>query len=1417
MSQTQHYHIPIQGFEFLERVEKIHRQPSASPQNIHAKYTQLQKILEQSAQEATQGVTLTFANLFSRIDYICKRHKMVPSDRFAIQTMRRNCKKATEIEFIADIQEYLYDLRALARFISLVFDTDIPATLMADLPHSNRPHKNTKKERIPYLRVIVSHWNEETIYATTDGEEPASIVINYRKGGYDGSLTYIGALLEEHTQLNLLDVYIDENEQYIPHLIVFQPDYLLDISAIAACFKTYGHHPMNYFFNKIKPKETTYHILLGNLAGKLLDESIHDMDASGVDYSQSIKQFFHSNALDLCTCDIPQDFHKQARQQLAHLQNIVHEVLPHNVKGFDKEKILLEASFICEQLGVQGRVDMLQKDFSVLVEQKAGKKDEWRNAHREEHFVQMMLYQGVLMYNFGISPDSIHSFLLYSKYADGLMSEHYSRELFDESIRLRNQIVANELRFAKGETSALLSELTPELLNEKKQTNKLWHDYQQPEIERHLTILRQHSDLERAYFERYCTFVSKEQLLNKTGGSPDNSRGLAALWHLTIPEKLELGNILLGLRITAREKSAEYKGYDRITLRIPRQEDDFLPNFRKGDMVILYPYTTEPDVRKAILMKGNIEKLSPDTVTVLLRNGQNNKYIIGDDNTVFAIEHDISDTASGIGYRGLYSLMAGNSERRHRLLGIEKPRTNAGKKLTGNYGTFDDIVLKQKQAEDFFLLVGPPGTGKTSQALQYMVKEALAEGQNVLLLAYTNRAVDEICDMLLGSGIADNSRFIRIGSELSCDERFVPFLLKNSLNEQTKLSDIKKTIVDTPIFIGTVSSLNTNLHLFQLKHFELAIIDEASQVLEPDLLGILSATENGNNAIDKFTLIGDYKQLPAISQQSAEEAEIREEVLREHGFTDCRMSLFERLYKQSPDEVKAVLNKQGRMHPEIAEFPNQTFYRTERLCPIPLEHQQEFLPYGNTEAMNIWQELLINRRELFIASPAPPDNGLSDKSNIHEARIIAVLLREIHALTKEHFDAHKTVGVIVPYRNQIAMIRREILKLGIPALETISIDTVERYQGSQRDTILYSFTVRNRAQLNFLTAQTFIEEHNIIDRKLNVAITRARKQLILVGCPNVLSENPTFHKLIEHIRRKNGYVETNAVRFCKGDFVVPNYVTNWELNGSVYSLGEWGTRIAEEQIVSEMKGHPLSPASDYEACCYGRTSFDTPDAHTLIRIYDYYYWRKQYMAAYALWQSLGHLMRESLHRIGHRLFFCDWGYETGQTFIALYDSLFSKEQTEFISYIALQRKDFLRSAALRYCRFTDKENICTLEFSQATEIDRYFGATSKQISQVVVFNLSNSFERMTLPDIRRLAKDINRIVSTHPSQRYILLVREDGKGESMSHGYHVFVRLLHPNLRQAGKEMPVAGRYYYNAEKGAPEYGQFMYAVYTNF
>jgi len=115
------------------------------------------------------------------------------------------------------------------------------------------------------------------------------------------------------------------------------------------------------------------------------------------------------------------------------------------------------------------------------------------------------------------------------------------------------------------------------------------------------------------------------------------------------------------------------------------------------------------------------------------------------------------------------------------------------------------------------------------------------------------------------------------------------------------------------------------------------------------------------------------------------------------------------------------------------------------------------------------------------------------------------------------------VGVIVPYRNQIAQIRRAIATLTIPALTQISIDTVERYQGSQRDVIIFSFTVSRLHELDFLTASTFTDtDGTAVDRKLNVALTRARRELILTGNPDLLRRIPIFANLLEHIRQHGG-------------------------------------------------------------------------------------------------------------------------------------------------------------------------------------------------------------------------------------------------------------------------------------------------------
>ena len=106
------------------------------------------------------------------------------------------------------------------------------------------------------------------------------------------------------------------------------------------------------------------------------------------------------------------------------------------------------------------------------------------------------------------------------------------------------------------------------------------------------------------------------------------------------------------------------------------------------------------------------------------------------------------------------------------------------------------------------------------------------------------------------------------------------------------------------------------------------------------------------------------------------------------------------------------------------------------------------------------------------------------------------------------------MGIITPYRSQIALIKQEIARLNIPALNEILIDTVERFQGSERDIIIYSFCVNYPYQLKFLSNLT--EDNGIlIDRKLNVAMTRARKQMFITGVPDLLELNPIYLSLIK--------------------------------------------------------------------------------------------------------------------------------------------------------------------------------------------------------------------------------------------------------------------------------------------------------------
>lgn len=1127
--------------ELFTRIADILTAPSEAQARI------MHETLVIACYEGLKETKHGFGNLSSQVEALCRLHHIAPKDVVAIHKMRRHSNSAAPI--LPD--DIAYDCRALALFVSAVFQEAIPDTLVGKLPTHGRITENIQIANYRYIRCIVRAWDEQTIQVAVINQDSSEelLMVDYMNTAEYVDFSYLRSLLREGMQLNLLDCTVTR-KKVVPRLIVVEPDYLVDISSIANCFESYGHHPLLFTVKRMGERPNNKHIVLGNFAGSALDDIINHP----TDYT--IKDTFRSNfrekALDFATCPDfnAVEFKQAAEQQVANIQEIVNELF----QSFEREKAILEPSFVCERLGLQGRIDLMTTDLKLLVEQKSGKnifierqyKNPHGSLHVEKHYVQLLLYYGILQYNFQLNPKDAHIELMYSKYPlpNGLLEVEPLQKLIREAIKFRNQAVATEYWMAENGFHRLLPLLTPQVLNVEKQNDAFYQRYLLPQLTEVLAPLHRLSELERAYFTRMMTFVIKEQLVSKVGAQEGVGNSNADLWNMPLAEKKDTGNIYTELTITDKSCSSSFNGYDTITLNVPQQGIDFLPNFRRGDMVYLYAYkkNEEPDVRKSILFKGSLQEIHTSSIVVHLNDGQQNpNLIVGE---CFALEHAGSDIGGTSAIRSLYTFITSDVERRQLLLGQRAPRADKSLVLSRSYHPdYDEIILKAKQAQDYFLLIGPPGTGKTSQALQYLVLEQLAEkpkvqstnpynqspkvnGQSsILLLAYTNRAVDEICNMLSEHELD----YIRIGNEYSCDPKYSDHLLQEVLDENTTLNSIKSTLSEAQIIVATTSTMNSRSALFNIKHFDLVIIDEASQILEPNIVGILTARQEEGRAIDRFILVGDHKQLPAVvQQQGALEMEESDKRLDSIHLSSCANSLFERLIlterAAGRTDFIGTLHKQGRMHPDIADFANRKFYAKEQLECVPLAHQLETELAYNEESEDALDNALKAHRMIFIPSMPCKQLNISEKVNTDEARIIADLLRRLYRQMSKDFNPQKSVGVIVPYRNQIAMIRKEIERLEIPALEGISIDTVERYQGSQRDVILYSFTIQSRYQLDFLTANTFYEEGQAIDRKLNVAITRARKQLILTGNESTLRQNQLFAELIDYIKEKDGYV-----------------------------------------------------------------------------------------------------------------------------------------------------------------------------------------------------------------------------------------------------------------------------------------------------
>lgn len=1132
--------LPCQKSEAIESYELLLAVCKAGEDELTVGYKQMRDLLERICRAQMQSSSLQMTDLSARISFIAAKTGLSVGEQNRLHTFRLTSNQILNRCLEPNREKLLRDVKTLAFLVRKLSGENIPDELYRLLPRADATYlvAPPARERVRRMRVCFQYADEQYLYVTPlDEVSEKPYLVRYNIPQINEEFAETCKLLWQHAQMNLLDVAIDEAGILTPSFIVLEPDYLIDISSLAECFRDYGHHPGNYFLSRMQPIENARPLLLGNIANLFLDEWIHAPNED-IDYRTCMQKAFRRYPIELAACPDLRDREKErqffddCKLHFEHIRETVNDTFHTAGYELDKTDAVLEPSYICEALGLQGRLDYMQRDMSSFIEMKSGKADEYairgRVEPKENNKVQMLLYQAVLQYSMGMDHRKVKAYLLYTRYPL-LYPSRPSWAMVRRVIDLRNRIVADEygiqLHNNPEYTARKLEEINASTLNERGLRGRFWETYLRPPIDRFQEKLQRLSAIEKSYFYAVYNFLTKELYTSKSGDVDYEGRtGAASLWLSTLAEKCEAGEIIYNLRIRENHAADEHKAYlllvrsDFEEKELPETVADndiqnVLPNFRQGDAIILYERNCGTDnVTNKMVFKGNIEHLTDYEISIRLRATQQNPSVLPAD-SLYAIEHDTMDTTFRSMYQGLYAYLSATQERRDLLLAQRPPKFDESldSLVSQAKDDFTRVALKAQAAQDYFLLIGPPGTGKTSCALKKMVETFHADkGVQILLLSYTNRAVDEICKSL--ASIRPAVDFIRVGSELSCDETYRTHLIENELASCNRRSEVYERIRSCRIIVGTVAAISGKPELFRLKHFNVAIIDEATQILEPQLLGILCARgEEGGNAIDKFILIGDHKQLPAVVLQSSEQSAIYEESLMSIGLTNLKDSLFERLYRnctarQSPltsHPSYDMLCRQGRMHPEVALFANRAFYGG-RLIPVGLPHQLE-----DSDTVC---------RLAFYPS-IPEKTGTSTKINHSEARIVADLVARIYEDCRIDFDEARTLGIITPYRSQIALIKKEIAALGIPALNRIMVDTVERFQGSERDVIIYSCCINSYFQLKFVSNLTE-EDGTLIDRKLNVALTRARKQMFVRGVPKYLKSNPLYESLLNLMEYK---------------------------------------------------------------------------------------------------------------------------------------------------------------------------------------------------------------------------------------------------------------------------------------------------------
>lgn len=442
--------------------------------------------------------------------------------------------------------------------------------------------------------------------------------------------------------------------------------------------------------------------------------------------------------------------------------------------------------------------------------------------------------------------------------------------------------------------------------------------------------------------------------------------------------------------------------------------------------------------------------------------------------------------------------------------------------------TQERAVNEVLRAKDVAIVHGPPGTGKTTTLVE-AINETLMRESQVLVCAQSNMAVDWICERLVDRGI----NVLRIGNPTRVNDKMLGFTYERRFeahpdypqlwairkaimelrrkkkgrddNFHQKLERLKSRATELEIRINAslfgearviastlVGSAN---RLLDGMKFGTLFIDEAAQALE-------AACWIPMRRVSRVVLAGDHCQLPPTVKSMA--------ALK----GGLGKTLMERIVENKPECV-TLLNVQYRMNDEIMRFSSDWFYNGKVTTAQEITRRKSIL---NFDRPILWLD--TGQIDFGADEPGCKEQFVGEnfgRINKGEATLTLDSLQAYFTkIGKQRIlDEQIDVGVISPYRAQVQYLRRLIMKREFfkPYRRLITVNTVDGFQGQERDIVLISMVRANEnGEIGFLRDL----------RRMNVAMTRARMKLIILGDVATLTRHPFYKKLWEYVEKLNG-------------------------------------------------------------------------------------------------------------------------------------------------------------------------------------------------------------------------------------------------------------------------------------------------------